>query len=206
MITIQLAQAVVGRPMGDMVLTVVIAAFSGGLVVRLLERLWSSKDTTRTQSVELRREQLASDAAIREELREVEQKLRDELRTVEREEATWRTKYWEAMGAKAALESELHTMRPRFIDMIQQNQRLLAENETYKYRLGRRATDRQIDAEEFEHSASQTLARIEQAGDKAAAAAEKVATELEGSQERADAILGDPGEAADAASKSRPAG
>jgi hypothetical protein len=56
----------------------------------------------------------------------------------------------------------------------------------------------------FDRRTSDSLARIEAAGDKAALAAEKVASELEGSQGRADATSGVPGEAADAASKSRP--
>lgn len=56
--------------------------------------------------------------------------------------------------------------------------------------------------EDFQDRTEGALRRLEKAGDRAATAAEKVAVELSSSQDRADAVEGHPGEAADAASKS----
>ena len=54
----------------------------------------------------------------------------------------------------------------------------------------------------FEELTTETLERIERAGEMAAGAARQVASELQNSQGRADAIDGVPGESADAASRS----
>ena len=175
----------------EMVGGLLLAAFSGGVVVRLLDRIWSVKDQAKKETVAEKELHINESDRIRDELRKAEADLREELRRVERDEASWRTKYWEAIGSRQMLETELHTMRPRFIDLIQQNQHLIAENETLKLRAGRRVSDKQ----------TETLYRIEQAGQLAADKAQGVADDLANSHARADATEGPHGAAADAASK-----
>lgn len=176
----------------EVVVGLALAAFSGGVIVKLLDRIWTVRDQAKKETVAEKELHINESDRIRDELRKAEADLREELRRVERDEASWRTKYWEAIGSKQTLETELHTMRPRFIDLIQQNQHLIAENETLKLRAGRRLTDQTTD----------TLYRIEQAGVVAAEKSAQVADELEASQGRADSTAGEAGEAADAASRS----
>lgn len=170
-----------------------VAALGGGFVGRLFDRWWSRQDRQEKESVAVKELHINEGDRIRDELRRAEAALREELRRVERDEASWRTKYWEAIGAKQMLETELHTMRPRFIDLIQQNQHLIAENETLKLRAGRRISDAQ----------TETLYRIEQAGEIAAQKAEVVAEDLADAHARADAVDGPHGAAADAASRTQ---
>lgn len=173
-------------------MALVVSALGGGFLSQLVNRRWRRKDNQARESVAEKELEINAAAAIREELRVEVATLRVQLARSEQDEAEYRTKFFEALGAKQTLETALHTMQPRYIDLIQQNQSLIAENETLKIKAGRRISDNQ----------TETLYRIEQAGIVAAAESAHVADELSRSQGRADAIEGVPGEAADAASKS----
>jgi hypothetical protein len=179
--------------------TILAAALGGGLFSRIWDRWWKGRDAAKKETVEEKKLELGEGAQIRQELLNEVRDIRMELRRVQDYEETWRIKYWEAVGVKQTLETELHTIRPRYIELIQQNQHLIAENETLKLRAGRRISDHNTDAL---YRIEQTGARIEKAGAVAADAAEHVATELRASQGRADIVDGHPGEAADAASRS----
>lgn len=177
----------------EIVVLVVGSVLTGGVGLRLVERLFSNTDNSKKETAALKRLEVSAEESIREELRKVEADLRATVRQAEQAEAQWRTQYFEAIGFKQASETELAVLKPKLISYIQQNQVLIAENETLKLKAGRRLTDQTTD----------TLYRIEEMGHLAADKAQHVASELDYSQKRADAVSGQPGESADAASRSR---
>lgn len=184
----------------SVVLLVLGGLLSGGIGLKLLERFFTSKDGTQKETAAIKAIQVSEHEAMRQELQQMIDKMEAKMEKIQDDESIWRTKYWEAQGARAAQESELVTFRSRNGELIQQNQALIAEVETYKIKEGRREADRRS---AFQTATEDALTRIEDAGDKAVVAAQKVATELASSQGRADDIKdGVPGEASDAASKS----
>lgn len=186
---------------GDSVVLLVLGGLlSGGIGLKLLERFFATKDGTEKETAAIKAIQVSEHEAMRQELQQMIDKMEAKMEKIQDDESIWRTKYWEAQGARAAQESELVTFRSRNGELIQQNQALIAEVETYKIKEGRREEDRRS---AFQTATEDALTRIESAGDKAVVAAQKVATELHESQGRADDIKdGAPGEAADEASRS----
>lgn len=173
----------------------ILGVVGGGFGVKWLDRKDKKTENHEENKAELKKIAAESEAQMRAELRGDVERMERKLDQVQSQEETYRIKYWEEVGAKAACQSELAALRPRFIETVQENQVLLAKVSSLTAQLEKR---RREDDENKE-----TLQSIKEGVDNAAVAAQKVAEELAESQGRADKIDGEPGAAADAASKSQ---
>lgn len=80
-----------------------LAAVSGGVGIKILEKLLSKRDT-----------QFSDATQIRDELREEVTALREEVESYKKDAADWRQKYYDKVEESLAVRTELETLRAEF--------------------------------------------------------------------------------------------